>query len=436
MPLTRRGVTAFALLGIIACARIGSPSGGPDDKVAPQILSTRPESTGAYPDWHQDVEFTFDEVVSEGSSASMGLGTGDLEKLILLSPSAGVPVVHWKRDRITVRPREGWKPNRVYRVELLPGIVDLRRNKSDTTVVLTFSTGGEPPTDTLRGLAIDWVSGKPARQALIELVLLPDSLVYRAVADSGGRFALGPLPKGAWRAFGAIDQNRNLRRDRRESFDSVEVPAGTGAVAPLWLIPRDTLGPRLTGLAPSDSLSAVATFSQPLDPTQPFDSLDATLRLQSDSSVVPFRSLLPKPLDDSLQALRRQQEDSLRAARDTTPRDSTANRPVPPRNTPGPDLRPRDPGGSHDPVTDSIIATRPALFDKLVLRVDSAFRADTKYVLEIRRIRSAAGVTGEARNVLVIPKPPPPKPAPADSVAADSTKPAVAPAPAPAPARP
>ena len=135
-------------------------------------------------------------------------------------------------------------------------------------------------------------------------------------------------------------------------------------------------------------------------------------------------------------ALRRQQEDSLRAARDTTPRDSTANRPVPPRNTPGPDLRPRDPGGSHDPVTDSIIATRPALFDKLVLRVDSAFRADTKYVLEIRRIRSAAGVTGEARNVLVIPKPPPPKPAPADSVAADSTKPAVAPAPAPAPARP
>ncbi len=62
MPLTRRGVTALALLGIIACARIGSPSGGPDDKVAPQILSTRPESTGAYPAWHQDVEFTFDEV--------------------------------------------------------------------------------------------------------------------------------------------------------------------------------------------------------------------------------------------------------------------------------------------------------------------------------------------------------------------------------------
>ncbi len=430
MPLTRRGVTAFGLLGIIACARIGSPSGGPEDKVAPQILATRPESTGAYPAWDQDVEFRFDEVVSEGSSASMGLGTGDLEKLILLSPSAGVPVVHWKRDRITVRPREGWKRNRVYRVELLPGVVDLRRNKSDTTVVLTFSTGGEPPTDTLRGLAIDWVAGKPARQALIELVLLPDSLVYRAVADSGGRFVLGPLPKGAWRAFGAIDQNRNLRRDRRENYDSVDVPAGAAAVAPLWLIPRDTLGPRLTSLAPADSLSAVASFSQPLDPGQPFDSLEATLRLQSDSSVVPFRSLLPKPVDDSLQQLRRQQEDSLRAVRDTTRRDSAA---APPRPPAAPSRAEPRPAAAGDAVTDSIIASRPALFDKLVLRVDSAFRPDTKYVLEIRRIRSAAGVTGEARNVLAIPKPPPPRPAPADSVAADSTRPA---APVPLPPKP
>ena len=433
MPLTRRGVTAFALLGIIACARIGSPSGGPDDKVAPQILATNPESTGAYPDWDRDVEFKFDEVVSEGSSASMGLGTGDLEKLILLSPSAGVPVVHWKRDRITVRPREGWKRGRVYRVELLPGVADLRRNKSDTTVVLTFSTGGEPPTDTLRGLAIDWVAGKPARQALIELVLLPDSLVYRAVADSGGRFELGPLPRGTWRAFGAVDQNRNLRRDRRESFDSVEVPAGSAAVAPLWLIPRDTLGPRLTSLTPTDSLSAVATFSQPLDPRQSFDSIEATLRLQSDSSIVPFRSLLPAPVDDSLQKLRRQHDDSVRAASDTARRDSTAGLPRPPAGRAGPEPRPASAGRAGDPVTDSIIASRPALVDKLVLRVDSAFRADTKYVLEIGRIRSAAGVTGQARNVLAIPKPPPPKPAPADSVAADSTRPA---GPVPAPPKP
>ena len=102
------------------------------------MLATVPESVGVYPSWNQDVEFKFDEIVSEGSSPNLGLGTGDLERLVLLSPSREVPRIKWKRDRITARPKEGWKQNRVYRVELLPGIVDLRRNRSDTIVVVTF----------------------------------------------------------------------------------------------------------------------------------------------------------------------------------------------------------------------------------------------------------------------------------------------------------
>ncbi len=81
-----------------------------------------------------------------------------------------------QRDHITVEPRDGWKPNRVYRVELLPGITDLRRDRADTAAILTFSTGAPTPTDTLRGFVVDWVQGRPARVALLELVLGPDSL--------------------------------------------------------------------------------------------------------------------------------------------------------------------------------------------------------------------------------------------------------------------
>ena len=159
--LKSTAAVALSLLALAACARIGSPAGGPEDKVPPVLLSTVPESVGVYPDWRQNAEFRFDEIISEGGSPNQGLGTGDLEKLILLSPTEGIPVVRWKRDRITVRPREGWKPNRVYRLELLPGITDLRRNRLDTTEVLTFSTGGPVPTDTLGGLVIDWVAGRP-----------------------------------------------------------------------------------------------------------------------------------------------------------------------------------------------------------------------------------------------------------------------------------
>ncbi len=420
MPLSpRRALTGATLLGVIACARMGPPPGGPEDKVAPKLLGTVPESLGVYGGWNHDVEFHFDEVISEGGSPNMGLGTGDLEKLILVSPSNAVPVVRWKRDRIAVHPKEGWKPNRAYRIELLPGVTDLRRNKLDTTTVLTFSTGGPMPTDTLRGLAIDWVTGRIARTALIELTLLPDSLTYRTVTDSGGRFAIGPLPHGRWVVYGAVDQNHNLRRDRRENYDSALVAENSFAVPPLWLIPRDTIGPRISGITPNDSMSATITFSQPLDPTQRFDSLAVAFRLQRDSSAVPYRSLLPKALDDSLQKIARARADSLKALQDTTRRDSTKAAPRPAIEHPAPAVGQRGvPSARTDPETDSIIKSRPALFDKLVLRVDSAFVPQTKYEFLISGVRSAAGVAGDAKSLLVVPKPkPPPKPTVADSAA-------------------
>ena len=424
----REFLAAVTLLAILACARMGSPPGGPEDKVPPKLLGTVPESLGVYGGWNRDVEFRFDEVVSEGSSPNYGLGTGDLEKLILVSPSNAVPVVHWRRDRITVHPKEGWKPNRAYRIELLPGITDLRRNKLDTTTVLTFSTGGAMPTDTLSGLVIDWVSGRVSRQALVELTLLPDSLTYRTISDSGGRYSIGPLPHGAYSIVGVLDQNHNLRRDRRENYDSTQVAAGSFGVPALWLIPRDTLGPRISSITANDSVSATITFSQPLDPNQRFDSLDVSFRRQNDSTEVPVRSLRPFALDDSLQRLARARADSLKALQDTTRHDSAAVKPASPRRPPPP--RPGQPlQGSQpaksDAAADSIIKSRPALFDKLILRVDSAFVPQTKFDLQIRGIRSAAGVAGDAKSVLAIPKPKPvPKLEAKDSTAApgDSVK--------------
>jgi hypothetical protein len=399
---------------------MGSPPGGPDDTVAPVLLATVPESTGSYPNWDRDVEFQFDEVISEGGQPNMGFGTGDLEKLVLVSPSKGIPVIRWKRDRITVRPREGWKPNRVYRIELLPGLQDLRRNRLDTTKVITFTTGAPNPTDTLRGIAIDWMAGSVARQALIELVLRPDSLVYRTVTDSSGRFLIGPLPRAEYLVYGAIDQNKNVQRERRENYDSALVAIG-GSVPPLWLIPRDSIGPRIQTVAAADSTGAALTMTQPIDPTQRLDSVQAILRLQSDSSIIPTLPLRTQQLDDTLQARERARADSIRVANDTTvKRDTVAKAPAP---APQPQ-RPGPPGQKPkvDVVADSLLKSRPVLSTRLVLRSQQPLTPDTRYLVELRGIRSAAGVvTPETRQVLLTPKPPPP-PAPADSVATDSTR--------------
>ena len=141
----RRLAGAMLALAITACAKMEPPPGGPTDRVPPGLIATIPDSLAVLPDFSGDVEFLFNETVSEGGSPNMGLGTGDLEKLVILSPSERVPKVRWKRSRVTVRPAEGWQPNTVYRVQLLPGVMDLQRNRYDSTRVVTLTTGAPLP---------------------------------------------------------------------------------------------------------------------------------------------------------------------------------------------------------------------------------------------------------------------------------------------------
>ncbi len=112
-------------------------------------------------------------MISEGGAPNRGEGTGGLEKLIVLSPTTEFPDVSWKRDRITVKPKGGWRPNRVYRVQLLPGVTDLRNNRSNEGAVLTFTTGAPRPQNTLKGTVVDWTTSRPAANALIVATLLP-----------------------------------------------------------------------------------------------------------------------------------------------------------------------------------------------------------------------------------------------------------------------
>lgn len=387
-----------AFLILWACARIEPPPGGPPDPDPPRIIATVPESLRQLPGFDGEVEFEFDEVVSEGGSPSQGTGTGDLERLVILSPTTRVPKVHWRRSRITVEPAEGWQRDRVYRVELLPGVTDLRRNRSLQGAVVTFTTGAPLPDGRLEGQVVDWNSARPAASALVVAQLLPDSLSYRGLADSAGRFSLGPLPAGEYLVSGVLDQNRNRRADGREAYDTARVRVGaTGptAVGELWTFVHDTTPPRIDNLAPGDTLSAVIALSQPLAPGLRLRPADASVALLPDSTPVPVTSVLPKLVDDSLH----------RAA----PRPDSA--------TAAPAAPARRPGAAPPAVPDRL-TSRPALSNQLVLRVGRRWSPGARYAVTVRNVRNVSGVTGEVRGTLVVPE----RPSAADSLngAADS----------------
>ena len=376
-----------------ACARIEPPPGGPPDPAPPRLIATRPDSFARLPEFDGSAEFVFDEVVSEGGTPNRGEGTGALEKLVLLSPSNRIPDVSWRRNRITVRPSEGWRPNRVYRVELLPGVTDLRSNRSEAGAVITFTTGAPRPNLTLDGQVMDWTTGRPAGGALVIASLLPDSLPYRGVADSSGRFSLGPLPQGDYSVSGVLDQDDDHTLDPREAFATARPAAGKTAVGELWTFVHDTTAPRIQTVAVDDSVKATVTFSQKLDPRQRLGTRDVSLRLLPDSTPVTVLSLLPQPLDDSLHGGRGAPVDSAAPGDSAAPRDTTRVG----RRTPAP--RGRAPAAAAKP-------SRPPLNDKLVVRVPRPWKPGSRLVLEIRGVRNVTGVAGTAVGVLAVPEPP------------------------------
>src|SRR5256885_5227006 len=150
---------AGLLLSALAfgCANQGEPPGGPPRTTPAAILRTTPESGAVVPGFRGKAVVQFDEVIDEAPGSSGGGGTGAITGLaqkIVLSPVGGDVDVSWHRSAIHVRPDEGWKPDRVYQLEVLPGIADLRRNVTQTVATIVFSTCGTIPTAALSGTAL------------------------------------------------------------------------------------------------------------------------------------------------------------------------------------------------------------------------------------------------------------------------------------------
>ncbi len=413
MPRLRFGNVAWLGVLVAACAHIGPPPGGPPRFTPPVLISTYPDSVRVLPDFHGDVSFQFDEVVSEGSAPNFGYGNGSLEMLIMLSPDTAVPSVSWHRSRLSVHPRHGWQPNTVYRIELLPGVSDLRAlpNVTKTSHVITFATGGPLPTRVLSGRAVDWTSARGAPLALIDAFHLPDSAGYRAISDSTGRFHIGPLPAGAYLVQAVEDQDRNHRRNGREAWDTVRVSADRDSVGEIWMFERDTLPPHAQAIARQDSTGIALTMTEPIDPTQQIPADSIRVLLLPDSGTVGPVGARPKAVDDSLQRLRVRHtpaQDSI-ARRDSLVRDSLAKvaaaHPAP-EKAHGPLPRPEDLPREK----------RPPLGMALVVRTTGTIQFGQRYYVEVHGVRTAGGVRGVVKGTFEVPK----APTPVDTAKADS----------------
>lgn len=392
-------LAGVAACGILACAHILPPPGGPIRRVPPHVIGTFPDTITPLPDFKGRAVFLFDEVINEGTQPNFGYGTGSLEQLVMLSPDTAVPSVAWERNRITVRPKHGWQPNTVYRIELLPGVTDLQLNPNTmkTGRVITFTTGGPLPTRFLRGRAIDWSAKAGVPLALIVAYHLPDSSGYRTYTDSAGRFRFGPLPAGPYLVTAIVDQDRNHKLSAKEAWDTVRIAAGRDSVGEIWTFARDTAKPVAQDIARLDSTGITITFSLPIDPYQMIPADSIRVLLLPDSGNVGPRFARPKALDDSLTRLlkpRTAKDDSI-ARLDSLTRDSTAKAAA---------LAAELSGVPLPPPPDLPREKRPDLGPALVVRTTGQIRPGHRYFVEVRGVRMAGGAVGTIDRVLDVPE--------------------------------
>ena len=321
---------ALAAVLLLACANLGQPPGGPVRTTPPILQATSPDS-GDTNVTARSVVFDFDAIVSDR----------EIESFFLISPREGEPRVRWRRSRVEVRPSRPFRPNTAYSVTMLPGITDLSNNRMDAGKTVVFSTGPTIPRTAIQGRVFEWLTERPAIGARVEAIRLPDSLLYVGVADSTGQFTLGPLDNATYFVRANIDANKNRAADPGEPSDSAQVSVeGVSPVLELLAVARDTLAPRLLLVTVSDSVTLVAGFDRPLDPTQRFDSLFRVQR--QDSTPLRITGVMTRQQRDSVARAR---VDSLAAARDTTrradPRVEALNRQLPPaRGAPAAPARP------------------------------------------------------------------------------------------------
>ena len=406
----------LAGVALYACASVGDPPGGPPDIAPPRIISIQPESGAVVPNFNDDITIQFDETIEEqASSGQRTEGLAGLEQQILLSPVAGRVNVDWHRSRITVKPKEGWK-RRVYRLQILPGFFDLRRNRFDSSATVLFSRGPAIGQARIGGIALKWVEQTTLLRALIEAVPLPDTVGYLTMADSGGQFNIENLQPGRYIVYATADANNDRRRGLREAYDSVEVTLDSSTNVALYTFTHDTIPPRPRTATFVDSVTIRVDMSEALDPTRSLDSTNLRVLELPDSTPVRIARVLTQRQFDSLSSAARAKADSEAAAkRDSVPRDTARIRPPAPtdRQTVRPSDRPR----VDTALVRQLLARRPVPTDKLVITVVSPLKPDTRYAVQILGATNLIGKMGDGTVSFTVPKP-----TPRDSTKTDSTR--------------
>ena len=215
---------AAILLLFFACARIGSPDGGPYDETPPKVVHTSPKFGATNEKNVKRITIEFDEIVKVDNPS---------ERVVISPPQIQQPEIEANGRRITVTLLDSLKPDMTYTIDFADAIVDNNEGNPYGDYAFTFSTGERVDTFQMSGHVLTAENLEPIKGMLVGLYKigegeegdsikeLPDS-VFRTKpferisrTDSRGHFVVKGLSPGQYRAFALKDLNQNYVYDQR-----------------------------------------------------------------------------------------------------------------------------------------------------------------------------------------------------------------------------
>ena len=225
----------FIILGVCACANIGSPDGGPYDERPPQVLSSSPVNQAVNSD-KKKISILFNEYVKIENAS---------DKVIVSPPQEEMPVIRAVGKSVRIELFDTLQPNTTYTVDFSDAIVDNNEGNPMGNFTYSFSTGEHIDTMEVSGYVLDASNLEPVKGILVGLYavnddgIVPDSLFRTRAFDrvsrtnGSGRFVIkGVAADKRYRAFALQDADGNTRFSQKSELAAFDTTYFTTHCAP------------------------------------------------------------------------------------------------------------------------------------------------------------------------------------------------------------
>lgn len=218
-PLHQKILTALCLVAaclmMAACARPGTPDGGPYDETPPRVVGASPKE-GEVNARARTINIFFDEFVKLNNAS---------EKVVISPPQINQPEIAADGRRIKIKLLDSLKPHTTYTIDFSDAIVDNNEGNPMGKYTYTFSTGDTINHMEVSGKVLNARNLEPVKGILVGLhsdtarsAFTQKPFDRMARTNGSGEFTIKGVANGNYRVYALQDADGNFAFNQKSEM--------------------------------------------------------------------------------------------------------------------------------------------------------------------------------------------------------------------------